>query len=125
MEVIMAPMASGDGSGPRPETSAPPHFPRLLAARAQLLRLDVPRRFAIDGKEVMQHEVVAVDVDCDSLLSPMGVGVALCVGDCVLVDSEVIEGNRVRFFAPVGKPWRRGAPVALGLAGSGPPRVLS
>lgn len=124
----MVSMTTNDGSGAESgdaRAAAAPRFPMLLAARARLLKLDVPRRFAIDGKESAQDEVIAIDVELDSLLPPMGVGLALFVGDQVLVDSEQVDEKRVRFYSPATRSWSSGAQVALGLAGSGPPRVLS
>lgn len=123
----MVSMSGNDDSGPEisgARAAAAPVFPRLLAAQASLLKLEVSRRFAIDGKESAQHEVVAVEVELDSLLPPMGVGLALFVGEQVLLDSEQIDEKRVRFYASVARPWSSGARVALGLAGSGAPRVL-
>ena len=50
-----------------------------------------------------------------------GTGLALFVGETVIVDSLRLDGRSYRFFALASDPIEAGAPLALGRGGAGVP----
>jgi hypothetical protein len=96
-------------------------LPRLKSAVARAVRHEKPRRFFTAGQERFETEVIEIDVETDAEFYIGGTGPALFVGDIVIVDSERIGENKYRFFAPAITDLKKGAPIALGRAGSGVP----
>lgn len=109
----------------RDDREPPPPFPTLRKAEAYRIRFRRARRFVVAGKEASFEEATAVDVHTEGELPAMGVGLALFIGNAVLVESERLEKNRYRFYAPPGLAWKSGAALSLGLAGSGLPTPVS
>ena len=95
--------------------------PGVRSAVARRVLYDEPRRFVIDGEERAEREAIEIDVETDKVFLLGGTGPALFVGETVIVDSLRLDGRHYRFFAPTSHSVERGAPIALGCAGSGVP----
>ena len=98
-----------------------PRVPSVRSAVAHRVRYDEPRRFVIDGEEYTEHEAIEIDVETDTEFVLGGTGPALFVGETMIVDSLRLDRRSYRFFAPPSSVVERGAPIALGRAGTGVP----
>jgi hypothetical protein len=105
----------------RRRDSGRPSVPRVTSAVARRVRYDEPRRFVVDGKELAEREAIEIDIETDKEYVLGGTGLALFVGETVIVDSLRLDGRSYRFFALPSDPIEAGAPIALGRAGSGVP----
>ncbi len=65
--------------------------------------------------------MIEIDVETDAEFPLAGTGPALFVGKVPIIDSVRVAERQYRFFAPASLSLRKGAPIALGRAGSGVP----
>jgi hypothetical protein len=111
-----------DGTGrERPREEKPLTLPAVKSAVARRVRYEKPRRFFAHGKEYTESDVIEIDVETDAEFPLAGIGPALFVGNVPIIDSVRVAERRYRFFAPASLALRKGAPIALGRAGSGVP----
>jgi hypothetical protein len=111
-----------DGTGrERPREEKPLTLPAVKSAVARRVRYEKPRRFVAHGKEYTESDVIEIDVETDAEFPLAGIGPALFVGNVPIIDSVRVAERRYRFFAPASLALRKGAPIALGRAGSGVP----
>jgi len=103
----------------------PPRFPQLKAADFFVMRFKRTRRLMVAGQPQPLDEAAVIEVTTDADWPAMGTGLALFVDGQPLLESERLAPKRYRFIAPAGVALKGGAPLALGLAGSGVPKPLS
>ena len=112
---------NSDNSGRETRREKPFTLPNIRSAAARQVSYGEPRRFFVEGRETAERAGIEIDIETDSEFPLAGTGPALFVGEAVIVDGIRVGERHYRFFAPLSLALTRGAPLALGRAGSGIP----
>jgi hypothetical protein len=113
-----------DGSAREAGGNQKPYgVPGLRSAVGRRLRLERPRRFVEQGKEVFDTDVIEIDIETDADFAIGGTGPALIIGKTVLLESVHLAERHYRFYALGSLPISDEASVALALGGTGTPAL--